>query len=417
MSGFEQQRVGGSMVGIACLRVARSIRSARRLPGWLTVLILVAAMLSVAPAAIQPATAATAVTFTISSTTGWQQSPINVTSGEVYALTYLSGSWTVDYRNFPQVGPGGYSDQVDSQIYQGCKYLASSNYAVLLGAVGNGSAFAIGNGGTFTAQASGPLLLRINDDDACLGDNAGSVTMQLETQPAPITTYGSYAGYSAGPLAGTDRYALADWKVPKVKCSRAPGRDYTGRAAVWVGLWGSSKWLMQAGTNSLCSKHSNGNVTYFTTIYYAWFELVPENPHPLKMTVHAGDTIYAQVEYKGDDHGQLRFWYDVTDNTSRTQKNGFVDTSKGVSLDSFDQGGAIVEGLPVQGSDEHLAKFDPITISHVGVGAGFSLLPTVTRYLMGQHTCVVIVCTDDLLAQTGALSNGSFTVTWQKYAL
>lgn len=146
------------MVGSACLRVINLLQSGRRSIGWFAVITLAAGLLSLPSSVMQPASAAADTTFTISSTTGWQQSSVNLTAGEAYTLAYVSGSWTVDYRNFPRVGPAGYSSQVDSKIYQGCKYLASSNYAVLLGSVGNNSAFAIGKGGMFTAQASGLLV-------------------------------------------------------------------------------------------------------------------------------------------------------------------------------------------------------------------------------------------------------------------
>jgi len=122
-------------------------------------------------------------TVTVSSTTGWQETPVSLKTGETFAVTYVSGSWTVDYRNFPYVGPGGYSAQVDGEIYQGCKVDTSETYGVLLGSVGSTTDgdSPIGQGGTFTAGNNGYLYLRINDDDACLGDNSGSVTVTVTT--------------------------------------------------------------------------------------------------------------------------------------------------------------------------------------------------------------------------------------------
>ena len=130
-------------------------------------------------------------TVTISSTTGWQPTNIYLTGGEKFTVKYVSGSWTVDYRNFPYVGPGGYSNQEDAKIYQDCKYDGNVNYGVLFGIVGltPNAAFPIGEGGNFTAVApsqyvngggnGGYLYLRIND--TCLTDNAGTVTMQIST--------------------------------------------------------------------------------------------------------------------------------------------------------------------------------------------------------------------------------------------
>lgn len=141
--------------------------------------------------------AATAQTFTVSSTTGWQQTSLYLTAGQKFKVQYVSGCWTVDYRNFPCVGPQGYSSQEDAKIYQDCKYDGNNNYGVLYGIVGQvaNGAFPIGSGGTFTAVApgtyevgagnSGYLYLRIND--TCLTDNAGSVTMRLSILPPPPT--------------------------------------------------------------------------------------------------------------------------------------------------------------------------------------------------------------------------------------
>ena len=66
---------------------------------------------------------------------------------------------TANARNFPYVGPGGYSEQEDAKIYQGCKIDTSITYGVLLGSVGSApnGAFPIGQGGTFTAGNNGDL--------------------------------------------------------------------------------------------------------------------------------------------------------------------------------------------------------------------------------------------------------------------
>jgi hypothetical protein len=131
-------------------------------------------------------------TVAVSAKTGWQSTNIYLTDGEKFTIRYVSGTWTVDTRNFPYVSPAGYSNSVNAEIYQYCKYDTARNYGVLLGVVGSkGHEFPIGEGGQFVAVApshynqgggnGGYLYLRINDDDACLGDNAGSVTMQVST--------------------------------------------------------------------------------------------------------------------------------------------------------------------------------------------------------------------------------------------
>jgi hypothetical protein len=133
----------------------------------------------------QAASTASAITAHVSATTGWQDSGVALQTGQKYTSSYVSGTWTVDYRNFSYVGPGGYSIQEDSRIYQGCKFDAGLEYGVLLGKVGTGPWFIIGKGGTTTAKQNGHLFLRIHDGDACLGDNAGSVNMAIE--PVPVS--------------------------------------------------------------------------------------------------------------------------------------------------------------------------------------------------------------------------------------
>lgn len=114
---------------------------------------------------------------TVSSTAGWQQTALTVQQGSQFTISYVSGTWTVDARSLPYSGPQGYTWEVDQPIYQGCKYDSMLTYATLLGEIGNGSDFAVGRGGVFTANSSGILSLRINDMDTCLSDNAGSIKL------------------------------------------------------------------------------------------------------------------------------------------------------------------------------------------------------------------------------------------------
>lgn len=113
----------------------------------------------------------------ILSTTGWQQTPLILQQGDDFTVNYLGGTWSVDYLNLPYVGPEGYSSSVDDQIFAGCKISTSAPYARLLGRIDNGPTFSVGLGGRFIANTSGTLYLRINDQDTCLGDNNGWVSM------------------------------------------------------------------------------------------------------------------------------------------------------------------------------------------------------------------------------------------------
>ena len=124
-----------------------------------------------------PAIDAPAVT-SISSTMGWQLTSLYLNAGDKFYVNYRGGSWTVAYKNFPYVGPSGYSVDIDKTIAAGYKFDSSVPYAYLLGKVGNGNLIYIGNkGGQFTADVSGLLSLRINDSDDTLGDDDGAITV------------------------------------------------------------------------------------------------------------------------------------------------------------------------------------------------------------------------------------------------
>lgn len=120
----------------------------------------------------------------ISSRAGWQQTGLYLNAGDKYFVEYRGGSWTVDYRNFSYIGPAGYSADIDKTIAVGYSFKIESSvsYGYLLGKVGNGKEIPIGNQvGPFSADVSGFLSLRINDIDSTLGDNDGSITVNLRT--------------------------------------------------------------------------------------------------------------------------------------------------------------------------------------------------------------------------------------------
>jgi len=350
-------------------------RSGLRASGLLIALIA-AAVAATVPAA-RAATTSTSASVSVSATKGWQQEAVALKKGESYTVSYVSGTWTVDYRNFPYVDAAGYSNSVDQEIYQPCKYDPQRNYGVLLGRVGSsGAFFPIGDGGTFTAASSGALYLRINDDDACLGDNAGSVTMYVAPVQQIAQASTTYAGYSitAGP-SGSFTYVTAQWVVPKLQC---PSGSYP-RAGAWVGLWGNSNsltagtaWLPQIGTVSSC--------TLFGPTYLPVWEMATGSnvsgggaqgygagPQTINsMSVGAGDTVFGSVEYEGKSGNDLVFNVALFDETrespgSPDQFEMNVTTTSAVPFNNIMyQGGAVVEG-----NCQGLAPFTTIPFSEV----------------------------------------------------
>lgn len=127
-------------------------------------------------------------TITVQATSPWADTGINIQSGSTVAVTYLSGAWTADPKdnNDTLYTAAGSPDIVVSPAQP--KYpMVDVNMGALIGRIGEGTPFLIGNGPVSVPDTtSGPLQLCINDDltgayGAGLSDNKGSVTVQITT--------------------------------------------------------------------------------------------------------------------------------------------------------------------------------------------------------------------------------------------
>lgn len=127
-------------------------------------------------------------TITVQATSPWADTGINIQSGSTVAVTYLSGAWTADPKdnNDTLYTAAGSPDIVVSPGQP--KYpMVNVNMGALIGRIGEGAPFLIGNGPVSVPDTtSGPLQLCINDDltgtyGAGLSDNKGSVTVQITT--------------------------------------------------------------------------------------------------------------------------------------------------------------------------------------------------------------------------------------------
>jgi hypothetical protein len=145
---------------------------------------LCALTLNIAPGVAYASAGTQATAYSVSATQGWQSTGVSVGANSRFRISYDSGNWTVGSPGLPRVGPGGYSADVDRQIYQGCKGYPEHPYAYLMGAISNSDRsyeLHVGGGGYWMTPISGTLYLRINDNDGCLGDNAGAVTVTITT--------------------------------------------------------------------------------------------------------------------------------------------------------------------------------------------------------------------------------------------
>jgi hypothetical protein len=135
----------------------------------------------ISTASARPAAADTA--FSVSSTHGWQNTGVNLKVNQIFRITYNYGIWTVGRHSLNYVGPDGYTPDVDRNIYGPCKEWQGHPFGYLAGTIFNAARpdypLHVGQGGTWTVPVDGSLWLRINDRDACLGDNAGAITVTV----------------------------------------------------------------------------------------------------------------------------------------------------------------------------------------------------------------------------------------------
>jgi hypothetical protein len=140
----------------------------------------VIALVAATPAAARPNEKVSGTKkVVVLSTVGWQSTGIVVKRGHRYGVWQTSGSWNADYRNFDYVDGAGYSPHADAEIYQGCKYVSTWPYGLLIGRVGD-DIFPIGRGYSFQPHENGVLELSIHDDARCVGDNAGALHVKVD---------------------------------------------------------------------------------------------------------------------------------------------------------------------------------------------------------------------------------------------
>jgi hypothetical protein len=107
------------------------------------------------------------------------------------------------------------------------------------------------------------------------------------------TVSANWAGYvvraPAGAADSTFTDVVGTWVQPRLSCAK-------GRAAssgFWVGLGGasdSSTALEQTGTAANCTSAGRA-------VYYAWMELVPDPPVPVRLAVAPGNRILGAVAF------------------------------------------------------------------------------------------------------------------------
>jgi hypothetical protein len=236
-----------------------------------------------------PVFGAPAVT-SISATTGWQQTTLYLNAGDKFYVDYRGGSWTVDYKNFPYVGPGGYSADIDKTIAAGYKFDSSVPYGYLLGKVGTGKVIFVGvKGGPFTADVSGFLSLRINDMDSTLRDNDGAITLDLRA-----TTYSAVDEFST-----TNGNPNISWSYGWMPTDFSKFNIYTAHSSFqWYGgLGGDLTPMIWLNSNNLGYGVPNG-----------WLSLHPgpgTEPSVLRWTAPVAGDIHVKGQFLPGDSGSM----------------------------------------------------------------------------------------------------------------
>lgn len=121
------------------------------------------------------------VTFTVSSLKGWQATGVYVNKGDKVEITVLSGEWSYNPNESQYTSGEGDSNYVCGKIIspsECAEPLPTSPSGALIGQIGN-MIFEVGSGAVISAKDNGTLRLRMNDANDGLGDNEGSLKVQI----------------------------------------------------------------------------------------------------------------------------------------------------------------------------------------------------------------------------------------------
>ena len=117
--------------------------------------------------------------YTVYANRDWQNTGIVAHAGDTVSIVYLQGQWNAWPGNYPDSdgnGPQGIDTTCTCD-----QPLAGYSTQGLIGRIGSGAPFFVGDNKTLQAPSSGNVELRIDDD--VLSDNTGSLQMRITIQP------------------------------------------------------------------------------------------------------------------------------------------------------------------------------------------------------------------------------------------
>jgi hypothetical protein len=212
-----------------------------------------------------------------------------------------------------------------------------------------------------------------------------------------LTTSTNWSGYATetnltSPQSGAITDVRGTWTVPSVTCGGA-----TTYSASWVGIDGyADSTVEQTGTEQDCS----GGVPR----YSAWYEMYPKISRTVPLSIHAGDTMRAEVRALGSGSFQLT----LTDTNDGA--NGVYTTTQRLAQAQLQSAEWIVEA-PSQGKILTLAKFGTEEFSQASV----TINGTSGTISSGQYDPITVIsATGVSLAAPSMLTNAgaSFTDTY-----
>src|SRR6266851_2661423 len=157
---------------------------------------------------------------------------------------------------------------------------------------------------------NGAWKIKTNDhpDAAQAGGrpNPNASSPPPQTQPFPFPdnqdTSHNWSGYAA--TGGSFTSVTGTWSVPQFSSDGSFGID-----AAWVGIGGvRSRDLIQAGTQQTVSGSGS-------TQYEAWVEMLPRASRPVRLRVHAGDSVTVSIAEQSTDQWLIEFTNNTTGQT------------------------------------------------------------------------------------------------------
>ncbi len=208
----------------------------------------------------------------------------------------------------------------------------------------------------------------------------------------------NWAGYAiatslTSPQKNSVTRVSGSWTVPSLSCTNT-----TTYSSNWIGMDGyANSTVEQTGTEQDCFR---GQASY-----YAWYEMYPKGSAVIKMDLHAGDNMSAEVKYVGNK-------FVLTLNNLTTGKQ--FSTTQSSALAKRQSAEWIVEA-PWLGKVLPLANFGTTGFSNAEANINDHTGSISDSSWKNDSITMINPKTNAVKASTSALSGdgASFSTTWQ----